>query len=78
MKIENEERTTLTIPEVATMLGINEAAGYELAKQEGFPSLLVGRRIIVPRAAFERWLNDAAYDKRAYWGKYRKKSDFRT
>ena len=76
MKTENKERATLTIAEVAAELGINLVAAYEIAKQEGFPALTVGKRIIVPRVAFERWLSDAAFDKKAYWGKYRKKSGF--
>lgn len=73
MKAENTQRATFTIAEVASELGINLVAAYEMAKQAGFPALTVGKRIIVPKLAFERWLTDAAFAKQAYRGKYQKK-----
>ena len=39
----------LSVPEVASVLGISRAGAYELAKEEGFPSLTIGSRILVPR-----------------------------
>ena len=38
----------LSVPEVANVLGISRAGAYELVKTEGFPSLTIGSRIIVP------------------------------
>lgn len=73
MKTENTQRATLTIAEVAAELGVNLIAAYEMAKQVGFPALTVGKRIIVPKAAFDRWLSDAAFSKQAYRGKHQKK-----
>jgi excisionase family DNA binding protein len=61
--IPNIERAVYTVPEVAALLGINLPKAYELARQEGFPAIRIGRRIIVPKAALERWLEQAALNK---------------
>lgn len=60
------ESKVYTIPEVAALLGINVAKAYELARQPGFPCIKIGRRLITPKAAFERWLEQAALDKQSY------------
>lgn len=52
----NEERLTLTIPEAARLLGISRAAAYEGVRRSEIPAVRIGRRLLVPRAAFERWL----------------------
>ena len=43
---------------VAEVLGIAAASGYELLHQEGFPSLRIGSRIVVPKDKFIRWVNE--------------------
>ena len=43
---------------VAEVLGIAVASGYELLHQEGFPSLRIGSRIVVPKDKFIRWVNE--------------------
>jgi excisionase family DNA binding protein len=49
-----------TVSEVAEMLGISKVLAYDLTKREDFPSINVGRRIVVPKTAFEAWLNAAS------------------
>ena len=51
-------RKVYTIPEVATQLGISRAAAYRLAHQQVFPSLTLGRRVLVPKEKFDRWLEN--------------------
>lgn len=51
-----------TVPEVASLLDINLTKAYALAKQDGFPAIRLGKRFIVPKVAFERWLEQAAFD----------------
>ena len=51
---------TLTVGEVQEMLGIGRNQAYALVKQEGFPSVRVGRRILVPRGAFADWMREHA------------------
>lgn len=62
----NEEKVIYTVPEVSTLLGINLPKAYELARQEGFPAIRIGRRIVVPKVAFERWLQSAAFQKQSH------------
>ena len=47
----------LSVPEVAAVLGISRAGAYELVRQEGFPSLNIGSRIIVPKDKFIAWID---------------------
>ena len=42
---------------VADVLGISRAGAYELINEEGFPSKRIGKRIIVPKDAFQKWLD---------------------
>jgi len=52
------KRMTLTIHEVAKAIGISLPKAYELAHREGFPTLTVGRRMLVPQEEFEKWIAD--------------------
>ncbi|HHX51354.1 MAG TPA: helix-turn-helix domain-containing protein [Clostridia bacterium] len=52
-----------TVLEVAALLDINVPSAYELARRPDFPAIRVSpRRIIIPRDAFHRWLEQAALD----------------
>lgn len=46
----------MTIEEVGKILGISKVKSYELAHIEGFPTLRVGRRILVPTRQFWLWV----------------------
>lgn len=39
------EKTTMSVAELATMLGISMPKAYELVKQPGFPVIHIGARI---------------------------------
>lgn len=43
---------------VAKTLGVSPASGYELLHENGFPSLRIGSRIVVPKEAFIRWVEE--------------------
>ena len=47
----------LSVLEVAAVLGISRAGAYELVKSEGFPSLRIGSRIVVPKEKFIDWID---------------------
>ena len=51
---------TLTVLEVGKVLGISRAKVYDLARSEGFPSMRIGRRILVPRDKLIRWIDEQA------------------
>lgn len=48
------ERLTLTVEEAATPLGISRAFAYEAVNTGTIPSIRIGRRILVPKAALNR------------------------
>lgn len=54
---EIENRLTLSIEEVAPMLGMGRTAAYEAARRGEIPNRKLGRRIIVPVPALLHWLN---------------------
>jgi excisionase family DNA binding protein len=45
-----------TVSEVAALLGVSTDKVYELVRGRVLPHKRLGRRIIVPRVGFERWL----------------------
>ena len=48
----------LSVPEMAAVLGISRAGAYELAHSEGFPSLTIGSRIVVPKDKLIAWIDE--------------------
>ena len=47
----------LNVVQVAAVLGISRAGAYELVHSEGFPTLKIGSRIVVPKVKFCRWVD---------------------
>lgn len=52
-----EERRTYNVDEAGQMLGIGRGAAYEAARRGEIPVIRIGRRMLVPRVAFDRLLN---------------------
>ena len=40
---------------VAKLLGISISSAYELMNEEGFPSVRIGKRLIVPKENLQAW-----------------------
>ena len=53
----NPGRQTLTIAEAARALGIGRNQAYEAAHRGEIPTIKIGKRLLVPRIAFEKLLN---------------------
>jgi excisionase family DNA binding protein len=53
------ERATATVAEAATQLGISRNKAYEAVHRGDIPTIRIGKRILVPRAALERMLGTA-------------------
>jgi excisionase family DNA binding protein len=51
-----EQRITLTVEEVASLLGLGRTAAYEAARRGQIPSRRLGRRVVVPVPALLEWL----------------------
>ena len=49
---------TLTADHVAAALGISRANAYILPRSDGFPTLHIGKRMVVPKDRFLQWITD--------------------
>lgn len=50
-------KATITIEETALRLGVSRASAYAAAREGTIPTLKIGRRLVVPKAALERMLS---------------------
>jgi excisionase family DNA binding protein len=50
------DRATMDVDEAAKLLGLSRNATYAAVAAKQIPSLRIGRRIVIPRAALERML----------------------
>jgi excisionase family DNA binding protein len=50
------EAATITVEQAAQALGINRMSAYTAVRNGEIPSIRIGRRILVPKVAFERML----------------------
>ena len=49
---------TLNAQQVADLLGIAKNSAYQLMHSEGFPTLHIGRRLVVPKEKLLQWMDD--------------------
>ena len=49
-------RLGVTVPEAAAMLGLSRNFTYQMVKQGKLPSVKLGKRLLIPRAALEKML----------------------
>jgi len=56
MKRETE-RLTYNIEEAARMLGVGRNQAYDAAKRGDIPTIKIGKRLLVPKKAFDRKLD---------------------
>lgn len=55
--MKNEKnKGCLSVEEVANYLGCGRSTAYELVRKQDFPTIRLGRRIIVPLTALQEWL----------------------
>ena len=47
----------LNMKQLSDLLGISDASAYELVQEEDFPSLRIGKRIVVPKEELRRWIS---------------------
>ena len=43
---------------VAKVLGVSPSSGYELMHEPDFPAPRIGNRIVIPKEAFIRWVEE--------------------
>ena len=49
---------TLNAAQVAEVLGIAKNTAYTLMHSEGFPTIRVGKRMLVPKQKLLQWMDD--------------------
>jgi excisionase family DNA binding protein len=50
-------KATLTVDEAAVILGVSRNSAYQAARTGELPVIKIGKRLLVPRVAFERLLD---------------------
>jgi excisionase family DNA binding protein len=53
-----DKRLCITVPEAAEMLGISRNFAYELVKQKQLPVIRFGKRLLIPKVALEKMLEE--------------------
>ena len=48
----------LSVPQLAAVLNISRSGAYALVRSEGFPSLKIGSRIVIPKDKLQNWINE--------------------
>lgn len=56
-----DKRLCITVPEVASMLGISRNFAYDLVKQKQLPVIKFGKRLLIPRIALEKMLENSIF-----------------
>ena len=63
MDKESTVRLVLSVKEAREQLGLSRGLMYEAIRNGQIPSIRIGRRILIPRAALERLLEKAGAHK---------------
>ena len=50
------ERNFYSVADIQRELGIGRHSAYELVAREDFPTLRIGKRIVIPVRQFEDWV----------------------
>jgi excisionase family DNA binding protein len=58
MRPDAQERPTLTVEEVAEVLGISRTLAYKAARAGELPVIKINSRLIVPTEALLRWMDE--------------------
>lgn len=53
----NQLPLTLSANQLASVLGISRASAYCLMHSKGFPTLVIGKRMMVPKDQLLLWMN---------------------
>ena len=56
---DETERLVYTVPEAGALLNLGRSASYEAVRRKEIPVLVLGRRLVVPKAALMRLLEGA-------------------
>lgn len=54
------EKLVMSVPEAAKVMGVSVPTMYQIVKIEGFPTIVVGKRLLVSVKGLERWVDEQA------------------
>ena len=54
-----EVRETWTVPQAGNIIGCSRTLAYEMARQGRIPTIRLGRKLVVPKVALARMLEEA-------------------
>jgi excisionase family DNA binding protein len=60
-KINEDTRRTMNVEEAGRQLGLAKNAAYNAAHRGEIPTIRIGGRILVPKAAFDRMLEQSSF-----------------
>lgn len=46
----------LNVKQLVDLLGVSDSSVYELIQEDDFPSLRIGKRIVVPKEELRKWI----------------------
>lgn len=61
MEQGNNNRLCYDMKELGKLFPIGKNNLYNMVHQEGFPKIVIGKRILIPKSGLEKWLMEAAY-----------------
>lgn len=47
----------LNVKQLADLLGVSDSSVYELIQEDSFPSLRIGKRIVIPKEELREWIS---------------------
>jgi len=51
------EKLTLSVEEAGKLLGVSRAIAYQLSRRADFPTLRIGKRVLVPKKQLQEWMD---------------------
>lgn len=58
------EKLTYTVDELAQALSIGRNQAYNLCHEQGFPSIRIGKRLVIPVDSLREWLKEQGTEQR--------------
>lgn len=55
-ELEYQLPLLLNVKQLAALLGVSDSSVYELIEEEDFPSLRIGKRIVIPKEELRKWI----------------------
>ena len=66
----NVEKNVYSAEDIMTYLGVSRSTAYNLMHMQGFPSFLVGKRMLVLKTEFNQWVHKQQEERSKAGGLY--------